>query len=66
MSAPPVTIADLRELARRRLPRMVFDFVDGGAEDEITLRRNEAVFSDFTLLGRPLNGAAVRDQSIEL
>ena len=36
MSAPPVTIADLRELARRRLPRMVFDFVDGGAEDEVT------------------------------
>jgi len=32
-----VTIDDLRELARRRLPRMVFDFVDGGAEDELTL-----------------------------
>ena len=34
-------IADLRELARRRLPRMVFDYIDGGADDELTLRRNE-------------------------
>jgi isopentenyl diphosphate isomerase/L-lactate dehydrogenase-like FMN-dependent dehydrogenase len=34
------SIEDLRELARRRLPRGVFDFFDGGAEDEITLRAN--------------------------
>ena len=40
MSAPAATVADLRERARRRLPRMVFDFVDGGAEDEVTLRAN--------------------------
>ena len=33
-------IADLRLLAQRRLPRMVFDYIDGGAEDEITLARN--------------------------
>ena len=35
-----VNIADLRILARRRLPRVIFDFMDGGAEDEITLRAN--------------------------
>ena len=32
---PPAHVADLRDAARRRLPRMVFDFVDGGAEDEV-------------------------------
>ena len=35
-----VNIADLRRLAMRRLPRMVFDYVDGGADAEITLRDN--------------------------
>jgi L-lactate dehydrogenase (cytochrome) len=39
-----LTIDDLRELARRRLPRMVFDYIDGGAEDEITLADNCRAF----------------------
>jgi len=43
-----VSIADLRRLARRRLPRMVFDYIDGGAEDERTLRANEAAFAELT------------------
>ena len=42
-------IADLRELARKRLPRMVFDYIDGGADDEITLRRNVERFRDIEL-----------------
>ncbi|HSB95687.1 MAG TPA: alpha-hydroxy acid oxidase [Spongiibacteraceae bacterium] len=42
-------IADLRKLARRRLPRMVFDYIDGGADDEITLRENSRRFSDYKL-----------------
>ena len=50
----------------RALPRPVFDFADGGAEDERTLRRNEAAFGDVALLPRPLNGAAKRDLSITL
>jgi len=47
---PPtvVSVADLRRLARRRLPRMVFDYIDGGAEDERTLRANEAAFAELT------------------
>jgi L-lactate dehydrogenase (cytochrome)/(S)-mandelate dehydrogenase len=56
----------MRELARRRLPRLVFDFVDGGAEDERALRRNEEAFGEARLLPRPLTGTAARDQSIEL
>ena len=56
----------MRALARRALPRPVFDFADGGAEDEYTLRRNESAFSAYELLPRPLNGADERDLSIEL
>jgi L-lactate dehydrogenase (cytochrome) len=37
-----LNIADLRQLAQRRLPRMVFDYIDGGADDEITLAANVA------------------------
>jgi L-lactate dehydrogenase (cytochrome)/(S)-mandelate dehydrogenase len=59
-------IAAMRDLARTQLPRPIFDFADGGAEDERTLRRNEAAFDDIDLLPRPLNGAATRDLSIEL
>jgi isopentenyl diphosphate isomerase/L-lactate dehydrogenase-like FMN-dependent dehydrogenase len=43
------SIEDLRQLARRRLPRGVFDFFDGGAEDEITLRANRAAFERIRL-----------------
>lgn len=43
-------IADLRALARRRLPRMVFDYIDGGADDELALRRNEARLRDVELV----------------
>ncbi len=42
-------IADLRALARKRLPRMVFDYIDGGADDEITLKRNVERFRDIEL-----------------
>ena len=56
----------MRGLARRTLPRPVFDFADGGAENEYTLRRNEQAFAEHELLPRPLNGVAERDLSIEL
>ncbi len=46
-----VNIADLRRLAKRRLPRMAFDYIDGGADREITLRDNCAAFDD--ILFRP-------------
>jgi L-lactate dehydrogenase (cytochrome)/(S)-mandelate dehydrogenase len=60
------SIAAMRDLARHVLPRPVFDFADGGAEDERTLRRNEGAFADFDLLPKPLNGAAERDLSVTL
>jgi isopentenyl diphosphate isomerase/L-lactate dehydrogenase-like FMN-dependent dehydrogenase len=46
------SISDLRELARRRLPRPLFDFVDGGAGAEITLRDNENAFARLRLMPR--------------
>ena len=42
-----VNIADLRRMARARLPDAVFDYLDGGAEDEITLKENSRIFSDY-------------------
>jgi len=60
------SVGALRAAARSALPRPVFDFADGGAEDERTLRRNEAAFSAFGLQPRPLRGAANRDLSIKL
>ncbi len=60
------SIAAIRSLARWRLPRVVFDFVDGAAEDEVVLRRNEEAFDSIPLRPRPLNGAPKRDQSVDL
>lgn len=47
-------IDDLRELARRRLPRPIFHYLDGGAEDEVTERRNRSAFDDVGLIPRCL------------
>src|SRR5262245_16457982 len=41
-----INIEDLRELARRRIPQVVFDYLDGGADGEVTLRENCRVFDD--------------------
>lgn len=57
------SINDLRSRARRRLPKMVFDFLEGGALDEHTLRRNEHAFSDRLLRQRVLFDAVNPDTS---
>lgn len=48
-------IADLRALAARRLPAPIFHYLDGGADDEWSLRRNTAAFDDHELLAHNLN-----------
>lgn len=58
-----ITIDDMREAARRALPRMLFDFVDGGAGDEATRHRNSAGFASYALMARALAGCEKRDQS---
>jgi L-lactate dehydrogenase (cytochrome) len=45
-------IADLRNIARRRLPKVIFDYVDGGAEDEVTLRANCSAFQEMSFRPR--------------
>jgi L-lactate dehydrogenase (cytochrome) len=52
-----VTIEDLRRLAKRRLPRVIFDYIDGGADGEVTLRENCQVFDRVRF--RPRNAAAM-------
>jgi isopentenyl diphosphate isomerase/L-lactate dehydrogenase-like FMN-dependent dehydrogenase len=54
-----VCIADLRKLARRRLPRAVFDYLDGGSEGEVTLRESCRVYDDVTF--RPRHAVAFPD-----
>ena len=61
-----INIEDLRKSARRRLPRAVFDFVDGGAEDEATLRANRAAFKRLTFRPGVLVDVAARDQSVTI
>jgi len=61
-----VSIEDLRRIAKRRLPRAIFDFFDGGAEDELTLRGNRAAFERLQLLPRVLVDVSVVDLKTEI
>lgn len=54
-------IEDARRHARKRLPKMIFDFMEGGANDEVTLRANQADFSRITFRPRMLVDVADRD-----
>jgi L-lactate dehydrogenase (cytochrome) len=59
-------IGDLRRIARRRLPRGVFDYIDGGAEDEVTLARNTAAFRELEFRPRVLRDVGVIDTTTQL
>src|SRR5918996_2858593 len=61
-----VNIEDLRRMAKRRLPRAIFDFFDGGAEDEVTLRENRAAFERVRLLPRVLVDVSKVDTTVDL
>jgi L-lactate dehydrogenase (cytochrome) len=54
-----VCIEDFRPIARRRIPKAVFDYLDGGAEGEVTLRENCRVFEDITF--RPRHAVVVQN-----
>jgi|SRR5680860_647 len=60
------TALDYRELARRRLPRQLFDYVDGGAYEESTLRANVADLNDVLLRQVVMRDVSVRDQAVEV
>jgi (S)-mandelate dehydrogenase len=61
-----INIEDLRRLAQRRLPRAIFDFFDGGAEDEVTLRENRAAFERVRLLPKVLVNVAEVDTQTQI
>jgi L-lactate dehydrogenase (cytochrome) len=60
------SVADLRRIAKRRLPGGVFDYIDGGAEDERSLAANEAAFARTTFRPRVLRGIEKIDISTTL
>lgn len=63
-SSRVVSIPDLRPIAKRRLPRVVFDYLDGGAEGEFTLRENCRAFEDVTF--RPRHAVSVPDTDMRV
>ena len=57
---------DFRKLAKRKLPFPVFHYIDGGADDEVTLRRNTQAFEEVDLIPNVLKGVENIDISTEL
>lgn len=62
----PATFADFRRLAERRLPRFLFDYIDGGSGAEVTLARNTADWEAVKLNQKVLRDASKLDTSVEL
>ena len=61
-----VNLDDLRRLAKRRLPKIAYDFIEGGVEDETGIDRNLRAFTETRLVPRYLIDVKERDQSTEL
>ena len=61
-----VNIEDLRKLAKRRLPKIAYDFIEGGTDDEVGLVSNEQAFRKARIVPRYLVDVSVRDQSTTL
>jgi L-lactate dehydrogenase (cytochrome)/(S)-mandelate dehydrogenase len=61
-----INIDDLRRMAKRKLPRIAYDFIEGGVEDELGLVRNEAAFDRVRLVPRYLVDISKRDQTADL
>jgi isopentenyl diphosphate isomerase/L-lactate dehydrogenase-like FMN-dependent dehydrogenase len=59
-------IADLREIARRRLPRVAWDFLERGAEDDVTMARNRAVFDEIKFRPRTLVDVSARSLETQI
>ena len=66
LNLEPATVLDYRELARRRLPRQLFDYIDGGAYEEATMRSNVSDLARVLLRQRVMRDVSVREQSTEV
>lgn len=62
----PVTVNDYRRLAKKRLPRFLFDYLDGGANREETMRRNTADFSRYILRQRVMRDVSSVDTTARM
>ncbi len=62
----PATVLDYRELARRKLPRQLFDYLDGGAYEEVTMRANVADLERVLLRQVVMRDVSNRDQGVRL
>jgi hypothetical protein len=62
----PATYEDFRRDAERRLPRFLFDYIDGGAGAEVTLAGNSAAWEQVTLAQKVLRDASKLDCAVEL
>jgi isopentenyl diphosphate isomerase/L-lactate dehydrogenase-like FMN-dependent dehydrogenase len=60
------SIDDLRQLAKRRLPKILFELIESGVESEEALSRNRDAFKDYTFVARYLGDIAERKQSVEV
>jgi L-lactate dehydrogenase (cytochrome) len=66
LGVAPASASDYRELARRRLPRQLFDYVDGGAYDEATMRANVSDLGEVRLRQVVMRDVSVRDPAVEV
>jgi L-lactate dehydrogenase (cytochrome) len=66
LGVAPASASDYRELARRRLPRQLFDYVDGGAYDEATMRANVSDLGEVLLRQVVMRDVSVRDPAVEV
>ena len=61
-----VNLDDIRRLAKRYLPKIAFDFIEGGVDDEVCLRRNREAFERYSIVPRYLTDVSTRDQSVSV
>jgi L-lactate dehydrogenase (cytochrome) len=66
LGVAPATVLDYRELARRRLPRQLFDYIDGGAYEESTMRANVSDLEALLLRQVVMRDVSTRDPSVEV
>jgi L-lactate dehydrogenase (cytochrome) len=61
-----LSLNDFEATARRRLPRMLYGYISGGAENDAALRDNRKVFDEYGFVPRVLNDVSSREQTIKL
>jgi L-lactate dehydrogenase (cytochrome) len=66
LGVAPASASDYRELARRRLPRQLFDYVDGGAYEEVTMRANVRDLEEVLLRQVVMRDVSVREPAVEV